>query len=132
MSLTKRNLDVGSLGLVQRSDNHLKSSFLLSFTTALLSTWSKVAAGAPAIVFTPHVEERNGKSEPVHRYMCLQRALEGWSFSWAHSCGYGKEYKEERENGYWTGLSSSNISAHVSLKRILKNYQLPCTFQYYL
>ena len=61
ISPPKRNLDVGSLVLVKRSDSHLEPRFLLSFKTAVLSAWSKVAAGAPASVSTPHVESGNGK-----------------------------------------------------------------------
>lgn len=57
----KRNLGVGSLVLVKRSDSHLEPRFLLSFNTAVLSAWSEVAAGAPAIAFIPHVESGNGR-----------------------------------------------------------------------
>lgn len=56
-----RTLDVGSLVLVKRSDGHLEPRFLLSFNATVLSARSKVAAGAPAIVSTPHVKRGNGK-----------------------------------------------------------------------
>lgn len=35
-------------------------------------------------MFTPHVDERNGKREKELSCKYLQRDLEGWIFSWAH------------------------------------------------
>lgn len=72
--LPGRNLDAGSLGLVKGSDGHLGPTFLLSFNAVVLSTWSEVAAGAPAVAFVPHVESGNGKIYSViswHLVTCL-------------------------------------------------------------
>lgn len=52
-----------------------ETRFLPSFMTAVLSAWSKVAAGAPATVLTSHVGERNGGSEP-ELGTCIRR--EAW------------------------------------------------------
>lgn len=58
--LSTRSLDVGSLVLVKRN-GHLEPRFLLSFNATVLSARSKVAAGAPAIVSTPHVKRGMAK-----------------------------------------------------------------------
>lgn len=49
---------------------------------------------SPAIVFTPHVDERNGKREKELSCKYLQRDLEGWIFSWAHPTEKREREKE--------------------------------------
>lgn len=85
---------------MEEQQSHLKPRFLLSFSTAILSAWSKVAAGAPAIVFTPYVEGRNGKSEPElsHLPMCICKETQKGGFSAGHiACSSGIENKKKKE-----------------------------------